>query len=74
MSGRNKRPSKFTPVESTKLRDLIEHSNASPIPEETLLSLSEDDTVKLVFVNRGYVWVHVKTVDHEDGTGMKPGA
>ncbi|KAK9813928.1 hypothetical protein WJX73_005274 [Symbiochloris irregularis] len=70
VSGRNKRPSKYKPIEPSKLDDLVKHHPKvyRPLSQTALDHLNEQDSVKLVFFNREDIWVHVQGVDHEEDT------
>ena len=71
ISGRNKRPSKYKVIEPSKLEDLAKYQPEKYrlLPVDTLNHLTEHEMVKLVFINREDIWVHVEAVDHEEGTG-----
>ncbi|KAK9813878.1 hypothetical protein WJX73_003092 [Symbiochloris irregularis] len=70
VSGRNKRPSKYKPIEPSKLADLLNFhpDKYRPLHESTLDHLSEQEQVRLVFHNREDLWVHIQHVDHETET------
>lgn len=54
-----KRPSKYKPIEPSKMADLISFhpDKYRPLQESTLDNLSEQEMVRLVFHNREDLWV-----------------